>query len=71
LNSGELEVDEVATLARRCRWKALKGEVCPDGLVVNPRAVIEVPRRCCGTLGADGADAEMGDGGTGALEAFG
>lgn len=47
LNSGELEAEEVATLARRWLWNAAMGEVWEPALVLNPRAVIEVPRRCC------------------------
>lgn len=43
LKSGELEADEVAMLARR--WKAEKG-VWPEGLVVRPSPVMEVPLRC-------------------------
>jgi hypothetical protein len=60
LNSGELETEEdVATLALRWSPKApLKGDWF-EGFVVKPRAVIEVPRRCCVLIGVAGT-AEAG-----------
>jgi hypothetical protein len=45
LKSGELDTEDVATLARRCSPKAGKGDWL-EGFVVRPRAVIEAPRRC-------------------------
>jgi hypothetical protein len=46
LNSGDPEVEEVATLARLCLANAPYGEACPCVEVVKPRAVMDVPRRC-------------------------
>ena len=60
LNSGELETEEEARLARRCRPNAGKGDGLAFGFLVNPRAVIEVPLRCW-TEGVVGTAAEGGD----------
>lgn len=60
LKSGELDTEDVATLARRCSPKPGKGDWL-EGLVVKPRAVIEVPLRCCGTVGVEGTPAEGGE----------
>ena len=60
LNSGELETEDDATLARRCSPKAGKGDWF-DGFVVRPRAVIETPLRCWGTVGVVGTPGEGGE----------
>jgi len=60
LKSGELDTEDVATLARRCNPNAVKGDWF-EGFVVKPRAVIEVPLRCWGTEGFGGTPGEGGD----------
>jgi len=59
LKSGELDTEDVATLARRCSPKAGKGDWL-EGFVVRPRAVIDAPRRCW-TEGVEGLPADGGE----------
>lgn len=58
LKSGELEAVEVAMLARR--WKAEKG-AWPEGLVVRPSPVMEVPLRWWVLLGFEDVFVEGGE----------